>query len=239
MKIRDRGGQMSTKVMIADDNRDIVDILSLYMKRAGYDVTWAADGEEAMSLFESESPDIILLDVMMPKKDGFDVCIEIRRSSDVPIIMVTARTEDSDKIMGLEIGADDYIVKPFNPSEIVARIKAILRRVEKTSPGHRSVVTLKGLSIDMDSNEVRLGGREINLTRKELDMLYLMASNPNKVFSRDNLLSSVWGYDYYGDSRTVDTHMTRLRAKLDREEHHDWDIKTVWGIGYKIEVRHD
>jgi DNA-binding response OmpR family regulator len=230
---------MSTKVLIADDNKDIVDILSLYIKKAGYDIIWAADGEEALSLFEAENPAIILLEVMMPKKDGFEVCIEIRRSSDVPIIMVTARTEDSDKIMGLEIGADDYIVKPFNPSEIIARIKAILRRVDKTSGGHRSVVNLKELVIDMDSNEVRLNGKPISLTRKEIDMLYLMASNPNKVFSRDNLLSSVWGYDYYGDSRTVDTHMTRLRAKLDKEDHPSWSIRTVWGIGYKIEVHHD
>lgn len=226
-------------VLIADDNKDITDILSAYIKKDGYDVVTASDGSDALGKFDSNKIDLVILDVMMPKIDGFQVCKDIRKNSDVPIIMVTARSEDMDKIMGLEIGADDYIVKPFNPAEVLARVKAIMRRIEIDKKDNLSIIRLQELEIDMDSNEVKLCSRKLNLTRKEIDMLWLLASNPNKVFSRDNLLNSIWGYDYFGDSRTVDTHMTRLRSKLETTCSLNWEIKTIWGIGYKLEVHHD
>jgi two-component system, OmpR family, response regulator ResD len=227
---------MNKTILIADDNKSITDILAAYMKKAGYETVIALDGEEAMIKFKDSAPALVLLDVMMPKMDGFTVCKEIRRDSDTPIIMVTARSDDFDKIMGLEIGADDYIVKPFNPAEVVARIKAVLRRVDTGDEGSGKILRIQGLKIDIDGNEVELNAKKISLTKKEIDILWLLASNPNKVFSRDNLLSSIWGYEYLGDSRTVDTHITRLRAKLDDGITRNWDVKTIWGIGYKFEV---
>ena len=228
------------KILIADDNKQITSILSEYAKKEGYEVSIAYDGEEALKMFEEGQYDLILLDVMMPKKDGFEVCREIRKVSNIPIIMVTARGEDFEKIMGLDIGADDYIIKPFSPGEVMARIRAILRRLEKT-PGmelHPQNFVYDNLEIDLDNFKVSVGGDPVSLTKKEIELLWTMATNRNKLFTRENLLNSLWGYDYFGDSRTVDSHIKRLRAKLDAYDHATWEIKTVWGMGYKFEV-HD
>lgn len=230
---------MEKSVLIADDNTGIVDILATYISKEGYSPIKAYDGEDALIKFRANNPLIVLLDVMMPKKDGFSVCQEIRKESNTPIILITARSEDADKIMGLEIGADDYVVKPFSPGEIVARIKAILRRVDASEEQKKEIVRFPGLSINLTDYEVKLNGKAVNLTRKEIDILWLLATNPNKVFSRDNLLNSIWGYEYFGDLRTVDTHIKRLRAKLSVEESLKWDIKTIWGVGYKFDVEND
>lgn len=228
------------KILIADDNKQITSILSEYAKKEGYEVSIAYDGEEALKMFKEGEYDLILLDVMMPKKDGFEVCREIRKVSNIPIMMVTARGEDFEKIMGLDIGADDYIIKPFSPGEVMARIRAVLRRLEKT-PGtelHAQVFVYDNLEIDLDDFKVSVAGDPVSLTKKEIELLWTMATNLNKLFTRENLLNSLWGYDYFGDSRTVDSHIKRLRAKLDAFDHPTWEIKTVWGMGYKFEV-HD
>ena len=224
-------------ILIADDNKQIVSILSEYAKKEGFTVFTASDGEEAVRAFGKNKFDIVLLDVMMPKKDGFEVCREIRKASSTPIIMITARGEDFERIMGLDIGADDYIVKPFSPGEAMARIRAILRRIERTSESP-SVQLLKfdNLEINLDEFIVHINEKAVELTKKEIEILWTLADNINKVFSRDNLLNSLWGYEYYGDNRTVDSHIKRLRAKLDEYPHPNWDIKTVWGVGYKFEV---
>ncbi len=224
-------------ILIADDNRQITSILSEYARKENFVPFLAYDGEEALRLFSENEFDIVLLDVMMPKKDGFEVCREIRRNSNVPIIMITARGEDFEKIMGLDIGADDYIVKPFAPGEVMARIRAILRRMERSSEnaGQEEVFTYDNLTIRLDSFSVSIDGEELSLTKKEIELLWLMATHQNRVFTRENLLNRVWGYEYYGDSRTVDSHIKRLRSKLDEFEHPAWQIKTVWGVGYKFE----
>ncbi len=222
------------KILIADDNKQITSILEEYTKKEGYIAISAFDGEEALDKFKSENPDIVLLDVMMPKKDGFQVCRDIRRNSNVPIIMITARGEDFEKIMGLEIGADDYIVKPFSPGEVMARVKAIMRRIDSEEKTGREFI-FENLKINLDDYSVYINGKAISLTKKEFEILWTLASNENKVFSRDNLLDSLWGHDYFGDNRTVDSHIKRLRAKLDQEKHINWDIKTIWGVGYKLE----
>ncbi len=222
------------KILIADDNKQITSILEEYTKKEGYIAISAFDGEEALDKFKSENPDIVLLDVMMPKKDGFQVCRDIRRNSNVPIIMITARGEDFEKIMGLEIGADDYIVKPFSPGEVMARVKAIMRRIDSEEKTGREFI-FENLKINLDDYSVYINGKAISLTKKEFEILWTLASNENKVFSRDNLLDSLWGHDYFGDNRTVDSHIKRLRAKLDQEKHINWDIKTIWGVGYKFE----
>lgn len=178
---------------------------------------------------------MVFLDVMMPKKDGFEVCRAIRAKSMVPIIMITARGEDADKILGLDTGADDYIVKPFSPAEVMARARAILRRIPQEEKEDRTV-EISNLFVDIDNYLVRIDGKEVALTKREKELLWLLASNPTKVFSRDNLLDSLWGYDYYGDSRTVDSHIKRLRAKLEAFHHPGWAIKTIWGVGYRFEV---
>lgn len=198
----------------------------------------AHDGLEAIDIFSKYHPLLLLLDVMMPKKDGFEVCREIRQKSNVPIIMITAKGEDSDRIMGLDIGADDYIVKPFSPGEVMARIRAILRRVDNSNEDNKKVTQHPGLEINIAEYEVKVNGSPVNLTKKEIEILWLLATNPGKVFSRDNLLNSVWGYEYFGDARTVDTHIKRLRAKIDISDKISWDIKTIWGVGYKFEVKH-
>ena len=222
------------KLLIADDNKQITSILSEYAKKEGYSTLIAFDGEEALEIFKEENPDLILLDVMMPKKDGFAVVREIRRSSNVPIIMITARGEDFERIMGLEIGADDYIVKPFSPGEVMARIKAIMRRIEQTDTSSQ-VFTYDNLMISLDEYRLTIGNDELSLTRKEIEILWTLAT-VNKVFTRENLLDIVWGHDYFGDTRTVDSHIKRLRAKLEEYDHPSWDIKTIWGVGYKFEV---
>lgn len=223
-------------LMIADDNQQIVSILTEYAKKEGFDVISASDGQAALSQFEQNSPEIILLDVMMPKKDGFEVCREIRRKSNVPIIMITARGEDYDRIMGLDTGADDYIVKPFSPGEVMARVRAILRRMDRMH-GAANILTHDSLTINLDDYTANISGQDIALTKKETELLWTLASHKNKVFTRDNLLDSLWGMDYYGDTRTVDSHIKRLRAKLDAVSHDTWEVKTIWGAGYKFEVK--
>jgi two-component system response regulator ResD len=228
-----------TTVLIADDNRQISSILDEYARREGYATLLAFDGQEALSLFTSRGPDVVLLDVMMPKTDGFEVCREIRKRSDTPVIMITARGEDFEKIMGLDIGADDYIVKPFSPAEVMARVRAVMRRLSIEDKGNRQVLTFAGLTVDLDEYAVAIDGKKIPTTKKEVEILWTLCRNQNKVFSRDNLLNSLWGYDYYGDTRTVDSHIKRLRAKLDVYAHPEWDIKTIWGVGYKFGVTGD
>lgn len=228
---------MNNQILIADDNDGIVDILKKYVAREGFIPIIAYDGESAIQMFNEYAPILILLDVMMPKKDGFEVCQEIRKTSNVPIIMVTAKSEDADRIMGLDIGADDYIVKPFSPGEVMARIRAVLRRIDLSKEENKDLIRHSGLEINISNYEVKINGKIVNLTKKEIEILWLLASNPGKVFSRDNLLNSVWGYEYFGDARTVDTHIKRLRAKIDIPESSNWDIKTIWGIGYKFEVK--
>lgn len=223
-------------LMVADDNQQIVSILTEYAKKEGFDVISASDGQDALSLFEQTNPELILLDVMMPKKDGFEVCREIRKKSNVPIIMITARGEDYDRIMGLDTGADDYIVKPFSPGEVMARVRAILRRMERTH-GTANLLTYDSLTINLDDYTASISGQDIALTKKETELLWTLASHKNKVFTRDNLLDSLWGIDYYGDNRTVDSHIKRLRAKLDQVSHETWEVKTIWGAGYKFEVK--
>lgn len=228
---------MDKYILIVDDNDGILDILKTYVLKEGFTPILAHDGVEAINIFNQYSPLLLLLDVMMPKKDGFEVCREIRKNSNVPIIMITAKSEDADRIMGLDIGADDYIVKPFSPGEVMARIRAILRRLDIPDEKKKDIMQHPGLEINIADYEVKIGGHPINLTKKEIDILWLLASNPGKVFSRDNLLNSVWGYEYFGDARTVDTHIKRLRAKIDINETLGWDIKTIWGVGYKFEVK--
>ena len=224
------------KILIADDNLQITNILVEYAKREGQSCCVARDGEEALALFRRQERDIdmVLLDIMMPKLDGLEVCRAIRRRSLVPIILITARGEDNDKILGLDTGADDSLVKPFSPAEVRARIRAILRRVPGDGGQARTIRTAN-LFIDIDNYLVRIDGQEVRLTKREKELLWLLASKPMKVFSRDNLLDSLWGCDYYGDSRTVDSHIKRLRAKLEDYPHPLWRIKTIWGVGYRFE----
>ncbi len=226
------------KILIADDNKQIVSILAEYAKKNGYIPILANDGQQALEKFHQSDPDIILLDVMMPKVDGFEVCKDIRKISNVPIIMVTARNEDFEKIMGLEIGADDYIVKPFSPNEVMARVKAIMRRIEIVEK-HDEIFTYNNLMINFDTYSVSVDNNPVSLTKKEFEILWTLTSNLNQVFSRESLLNKIWGYDYYGDNRTVDSHIKRLRAKLDENSHPNWDIKTIWGVGYKFEAIKD
>ncbi len=224
-------------ILIADDNKQITSILEEYAKKDGFTPKIAKDGLEALDLFKSIHPDIILLDVMMPKIDGFEVCRKIRETSTTPIIMITARGEDFERIMGLDIGADDYIVKPFSPGEVMARIRAILRRISSSDEKNKQEFSYKNLKINLDDYLVTIDDELISLTKKEIEILWTLAINKNKVFSRDNLLNNLWGYDYFGDSRTVDSHIKRLRAKLDEFNHDNWDIKTIWGVGYKFEEK--
>jgi len=232
----DEGGRMAT-VLVADDNRQITSVLEEYLKKEGYTPAVAFDGTQALRLFETLHPDAVLLDVMMPGMDGFSVCREIRRESDVPVLMITARSEDYEKIMGLDIGADDYIVKPFSPGEVMARLRAALRRVHRDKPGQR--VVIGNLTVSLDDYQAQVGGQPVTLTKKELEILWTLASHPGKVFSRDNLLESLWGYEYLGDTRTVDSHIKRLRAKLDAFSPEGWQLRTIWGVGYRLEVTGD
>ncbi len=223
-------------MLIADDNKQINSILEEYSKKEGFTTKIALDGREALDIFEKYHPDIILLDVMMPLVDGFEVCREIRKTSNVPIIMITARGEDFEKIMGLDIGADDYILKPFSPAEVMARVRAVLRRITHIEEEKQNVFLYDNLKINIDDYLVTINNKNISLTKKEIELLWTLSTNNNKVFSRDNLLNSLWGYDYFGDTRTVDSHIKRLRSKLDEFDHPNWEIKTIWGVGYKFEV---
>ena len=233
-----KGELIMQHILIADDNRDITDILSTYSRMEGFEPLVAGDGEEAIRLFNQYNPDVVLLDVMMPKEDGYEVCRKIRSKSNVPVILITARGEDFDKIMGLDIGADDYIVKPFSPREVMARVRAVMRRMAKDSKeaSTENMLTIGNLEINLDEYTLLIGGVKISLTKKEIETMWTLATNLNKVFTRDNLLDSLWGFDYFGDSRTVDSHIKRLRSKLDIIEHPTWMIKTIWGVGYKFEV---
>jgi len=227
------------KILIADDNKQITSILASYARKEGLEPVIALDGSEALDAFARYQDDIvmILLDVMMPEVDGFEVCRRLRKESMVPIIMITARGEDYDKIMGLDIGADDYIIKPFSANEVMARVRAVLRRIQVQEQQKQNVYEVSNLKIDLDKYVVEIGGEEVALTKKEIELLWTLAKNSTKVFSRENLLDSIWGYDYFGDSRTVDSHIKRLRAKLDKYDHEGWDIKTIWGVGYRFEVK--
>ena len=221
-------------ILVTDDNKQIVSILEEYAKKENYIVTTAYDGEEALAYVQKKDFDIILLDVMMPKKDGFEVCREIRKFSNVPIIMITARSEDFERIMGLDNGADDYIVKPFSPGEVMARVRAVLRRIAHVDTASNKITT-NSLYINIDEYITKLHGEVISLTKKETEILWTLVNSPQKIFSRDNLLDIIWGQDYFGDTRTVDSHIRRLRSKLDLLPHPDWEIKTIWGVGYKFE----
>ena len=223
-------------ILIADDNKQISSILAEYAKKQSFLPILAENGKEAIEKFNENNPDIVLLDVMMPLIDGFEVCREIRKTSNVPIIMITARGEDFEKIMGLDIGADDYIVKPFSPGEVMARVRAILRRIGNDDTQSKKLLTFDNIKINLENYTVSINSENVSLTKKEIEILWTFSSNKNKVFSRDNLLNSLWGYDYFGDTRTVDSHIKRLRAKLDQYSHPNWDIKTIWGVGYKFEV---
>lgn len=228
-------------ILIADDNPDITDVLANYAKKEELEPIIAIDGEDALIKFKEYSPAVVLLDVMMPKKDGYQVCREIRAVSDTPVIIITARGEDFERIMGLDIGADDYIVKPFSPSEVMARVRAVLRRMTKTERvgSDENCLTIDNMTLNLDEYSLFIGDEKINLTKKEIETMWTLAKNPNKVFTRDNLLDSLWGYDYFGDSRTVDSHIKRLRAKIDSKDHPHphWDITTIWGVGYKFEIK--
>lgn len=225
-----------TKLLIADDNKQITSVLTEYAKKEGYLVEIASDGVETIEKFKSFDPDLILLDVMMPRMDGFEVCRDIRRDSNVPIIMVTARGEDFEKIMGLDIGADDYIVKPFSCGEVMARVRAILRRISLSNDNGK-IFTCGNLTVNLENYIVEIDAAPVRLTKKEIEILWTLATNTNKVFSRDALLDKLWGFDFYGDSRTVDSHIKRLRAKLDEHPHEGWEIETIWGVGYKFAVK--
>jgi len=225
---------MSQKILIADDDQIVHEALSIYLNAEGFETIDAFDGEEALRLL---SPEISLcvLDIMMPKLSGIEVCREIRKNSQLPILMLTAKGEEIDRIVGLELGADDYIVKPFSPREVVARIKAVLRRTSEQPKSDNQIVSYNGLTIDLKSYSVTLKGESVVCTPKEIEILHMLASNPGQVFTREQLLSRVWGYDFAGETRTVDTHIKRIRAKLD-STNLGWSIKTIYGVGYKFEV---
>ena len=229
---------MMDKILVADDDLNICELLRLYLEKEGFEVVMAHDGEEAVAKFESEKPSLILLDIMMPKLDGWQVCRQIRQKSDCPIIMLTAKGETFDKVLGLELGADDYVVKPFYTKEIVARIKAVLRRSGPAgnTTGEVKEVSYDKLTVNMTRYELKVDGKVVDAPPKELELLFHLASNPNRVFTRDQLLDEVWGFEYYGDSRTVDVHIKRLREKLEGVSD-QWSLKTVWGVGYKFEVK--
>ena len=229
----------NAKILIADDDRNICELLRIYLEKEGFAVVLAGNGEEALSKFDEEEPDILLLDVMMPKLDGWQVCRELRKKSECPIIMITAKGETFDKVLGLELGADDYVVKPFEPKEIVARVKAVLRRTGKASAENdKKEVNYDKLTVNMTKYELKVDGKVVDTPPKELELLFHLASNPNRVYTRDQLLDEVWGFEYYGDSRTVDVHIKRLREKLEGVSE-KWSLKTVWGVGYKFETKDD
>ena len=223
------------KIMVVDDDVNICELLRLYLEKDGYETVVMSDGAAALEAFDVAKPDLILLDVMMPRLDGWQVCREIRKKSQCPVIMITAKGELFDRVLGLELGADDYVVKPFEAKEVMARIKAVLRRSGVSAEKKARIVEYDNLYINMENYELRVGGTMIDAPPKEMELLYYLAGNPNRVFTRDQLLDEVWGFDYYGDSRTVDVHVKRLREKLEGVSTH-WNLKTVWGVGYKFEL---
>ena len=226
------------KVLIVDDDTNISELISLYLIKECYETKCVEDGESALTTFHSFQPDIILLDLMLPGMDGYQVCREIRRESQVPIIMLSAKGEVFDKVLGLELGADDYILKPFDSKELVARVKAVLRRSSRPAVPEADtakIVRLPDLTINLTNYAVTCQGKSLDMPPKELELLYFLASSPNQVFTREQLLDHIWGYEYVGDSRTVDVHVKRLRSKL--PQHESWSLMTVWGVGYRFEVR--
>ena len=230
---------MDIKLLVVDDDPNICEMLRIYFENEGYRVKTAPDGIDALNAFKVFEPDLVLLDIMMPKKDGWQVCREIREISSKPVIMVTAKNEVFDKVLGLELGADDFIVKPFEMKEISARIKAVLRRYNAHSKNaDEEVVKFEHIEISLQKYELKLNGKAVDIPPKELELLYFLASNCNRVFTRDQLLDKVWGFDYLGDSRTVDVHVKRLREKLEGVSE-KWALKTVWGVGYKFDATAD
>ena len=226
----------SEKILVVDDDQNICELLRLYLEKEEYNVVIANDGASAVSTFNAESPALVLLDIMLPKLDGWQVCREIRKFSEVPIIMLTAKGEVFDRVLGLELGADDYVVKPFDAKEVVARIKAVLRRSASSMADEVKEVHYDKLSINLTNYELKVNGVQVDTPPKEMELIFHLAKNPNRVFTRDQLLDEVWGFDYYGDSRTVDVHIKRLREKLDGVSD-KWELRTVWGVGYKCETR--
>ena len=224
------------KIMIVDDDINICELLRMYLEKEGFSTVIANDGQQAVEIFPKENPNLILLDIMLPGLDGWQVCRKIRATSSCPIIMTTAKGETFDKVLGLELGADDYIVKPFDTKEVVARIKAVLRRTSSHINDPQKEVHYDKLSINLTNYELKVNGKIVNTPPKELELIYHLASNPNRVFTRDQLLDEVWGFDYYGDSRTVDVHVKRLREKLENVSD-KWELKTVWSVGYKFETK--
>ena len=227
------------KVLVVDDDNNICELLKLYLEKDGWSVIISHDGEEAVVKFNALKPDVVLLDIMLPELDGWQVCREIRKKSNVPIIMITAKSETFDKVLGLELGADDYIVKPFDTKEVIARIKAVSRRIgQSKSESEIKEVRYDKLIVNMTRYELRVDGKVMDTPPKELELLFYLASNPNRVYTRDQLLDEVWGFEYYGDSRTIDVHIKRLREKLEGVSE-KWALKTVWGVGYKFEAEED
>lgn len=227
------------KILIVDDDANIAELISLYLTKECYETMIVYDGEEALSVFDSFAPNLILLDLMLPGIDGYQVCREIRSKSSTPIIMLSAKGEVFDKVLGLELGADDYIIKPFDSKELVARVKAVLRRYQPPKPeppkASAKIVEYPDLIINQTNYSVLYQGRPVDMPPKELELLYFLASSPNQVFTREQLLDHIWGYEYIGDTRTVDVHIKRLREKI--KDHPAWGLSTVWGIGYKFEVK--
>ena len=227
---------LDTKMLVVDDDTNICDLLKRYFENEGYSVKTANNGADGVDFFKAYDPDIVLLDIMLPRKDGWQVCREIRETSSKPIIMITAKDEVFDKVLGLELGADDFVVKPFAMKEISARVKAVLRRYkEPTTQNDEDVIKFDNIEISHQKYELKLCGKPVDVPPKELELLYFLASNSNRVFTRDQLLDKVWGFDYLGDSRTVDVHVKRLREKLEGVSD-KWTLKTVWGVGYKFEL---
>ena len=228
------------RILIVDDDRNICELLRLYLEKEGYETLLAHDGEAAITIHDENEVDLVLLDVMMPRVDGWEACRRIRAKKDTPIIMLTAKGETFDKVLGLELGADDYIVKPFDTKEVVARIKAVLRRTGRTSPtkaeSTEGELVFENLVVNISRYELKVNGEVVDTPPKEMELLYYLAKNSNKVFTRDALLDEVWGFEYYGDSRTIDVHIKRLREKLEGVSD-KWNLKTVWGVGYKFEVK--
>ena len=225
-----------TKILVIDDDSNISDLLKIYFENEGYDVKLASDGVEGLSYFKMFEPDLVLLDIMLPKKEGWQVCREIRELSSKPVIMITAKGEVFDKVLGLELGADDFVVKPFDMKELSARVKAVLRRCQTHAhQNDEEVIKFENIEISLQKYELKLRGKSVDIPPKELELLYFLASNYNRVFTRDQLLDKVWGFDYLGDSRTVDVHVKRLREKLEGVSD-KWTLKTVWGVGYKFEL---
>ena len=226
---------MARKILVVEDDRNISDLIRMYLEKEGFDVRAAYDGGAAVETYREWHPDLVLLDIMLPVMDGWAVCAKIRETDKTPIIMLTAKSEVFDRVTGLEMGADDYIVKPFEMKELIARINAVLRRTE-IPEDTRKRLTFDKLAIDLDSYELMVDGKRVDTPPKELELLYHLASTPNRVYTRNQLLDEVWGFDYFGDSRTVDVHIKRLREKIENISD-QWELKTVWGVGYKFEVK--